>query len=160
MFVDNASKKVGRNTKDSQPGASPYAAFISAVVSEDLPAAEAMLADDVEWGLMSTGQTLRGKAEVMPWLTAGAASRKEPITISDMAADGWGAFEYWNVGIVTEEVVAVGNQQNWPWPKDPKTLLGQKYRVAQCFVWQLNAEGKICLMRQYLDTGSVWAQFK
>jgi hypothetical protein len=32
--------------------------------------------------------------------------------------------------------------------------------VTQCFVWHLNAEGKIHLMRHYLDIGSVWTQFK
>jgi hypothetical protein len=30
----------------------------------------------------------------------------------------------------------------------------QKYKVAQCLVWHLNAEGKILhVVRQYLDTG-------
>ena len=51
---------------------------------------------------------------------------------------------------VTEELVAFGNQQKWPWPKDPNSLVGQKYKVAQCFVWHLNSEGKIRLMKQYL----------
>src|SRR5215469_7811995 len=40
--------------------------------------------------------------------------------------------------------------------KDPNPLIGQTYNLAQCFVWHLNAEGKIHLMRRYLDTGSVW----
>jgi ketosteroid isomerase-like protein len=132
-----------------------FAAFISAVASGDLISAETMLADDIEWDMMPTGQHLSGKAEVMPWLQAGAASRKEPATISDLAARDWGVFEYWNIGVVTEELVAFGNRQNWPWPKDPNSLIGQKYKVAQCFVWRLNASGKIRLMRQYLDTGSV-----
>jgi hypothetical protein len=60
----------------------PFSTFISAVVSRTLSAAEALLADDIEWDMMSTGQKLKGKAEVMPWLRAGAASRKEPVTIS------------------------------------------------------------------------------
>lgn len=138
----------------------PFSMFIAAVASGDLAAAEALLADDIEWGLMPTGQKLKGKPEVMPWLKAGAASRKEPVTISSLAAKDWGIFEYWNIGVVTEELVAFGNQQKWPWPKDPHSLIGRKYKVAQCFVWHLNAEGKIRWRRQYLDTGSVWAQFK
>lgn len=138
----------------------PFSRFIAAVASGNLSAAEALLADDIEWGLMPTGQKLKGKAEVMPWLKAGAASRKEPVTISDLATKDWGIFEYWNIGVVTQELVVFGNQQKWPWPKDPNSLIGQKYKVAQCFVWHLNAEGKIRLMRQYLDTGSVWSQFK
>ncbi len=36
----------------------------------------------------------------MPWLRAGAAYRKEPVTISDLAAKDWGIFEYWNIGVV------------------------------------------------------------
>ena len=138
----------------------PFSVFISAVASGDLISAETMLADNVEWDMMPTGEHLVGKAEVMPWLKAGAASRKEPAIRSDLAAKDWGIFEYWNIGVVTEELVAFGNQQNWPWPKDPNSLIGQKYKVAQCFVWRLNAKGKIRLMRQYLDTGSVWTQFK
>ena len=145
-----------------QPGSTPtvFSTFIAAVVSGNLTAAEAMLADDIEWDMMPTGQELKGKAQVMPWLKAGAASRKQPVTISDLAANDWGIFEYWNIGFVTEELVAFGNQQKWPWPKDPNSLIGQKYKVAQCFVWHLSAEGKISLMRQYLDTGSVWTQFQ
>ena len=30
--------------------------------------------------------------------------------------------------------------------------------MAECFVYHLNAEGKIDVMREYLDAGSVWAQ--
>jgi len=59
-----------------------------------ITAGEALLADDIEWDLMPTGQKLKGKPEVMPWLTAGAASRKEPVTISNLAAGNWGIFEY------------------------------------------------------------------
>ena len=70
------------NAEASPPGSSAtlFSAFISAVVSGDLSAAEALLADDIGWDLMPTGQQLKGKAEVMPWVRAGAASRKEPVT--------------------------------------------------------------------------------
>ncbi len=69
------------------------------------------------------------------------------------------SFEYWNIGTVSDELIKFGTEQNWPWPKDPNTFIGRKYRVAQCFVYHLNPEGKIDLMRQYLDVGGVWAQF-
>src|SRR5215831_4199982 len=105
----------------SDSTATLFSVFISAVVSGNLVFAETLLADDVEWDLMPTGQKLQGKREVIPWLKAGAASRKEPVTISDRAAEDWGIFEYWNIGVVTEELVAFGNQQNWPWPKDPNS---------------------------------------
>ncbi len=137
-----------------------FSILIAAVAAEDMATVEAQLADDVEWDMMPTGEIVKGKAGVMKWLTAGAASRKEPAVINDLDAKNWGTFEYWNIGTVTDELVAFGNQQKWPWPKDPDLLIGQKYKVAQCFVWHLDAEGKIYLMRQYLDTGSIWSQFK
>jgi hypothetical protein len=71
-----------------------------------------------------------------------------------------GVFEYSNIGTVSDDVIKFGNAQQWPWPKDPASFLGQTYRVAQCFVYHINSEGKIDVMRQYLDTGSVWTQIE
>lgn len=155
-------KPINIDTAGLEPGstATTFSTFLSAVVSGDMATAESLISDDVEWGLMPYLKVLRGKGEVMPWLKAGYSSRKEPITISNVAADGWGVYEYWNIGIVTDELIAFGNQQDWPWPGDPQKFLGRRYRVAQCFVYHLDASGKIDLMRQYLDVGSVWAQLK
>ena len=139
---------------------SPFSSLISAVAAEDMTTVSAHLSDDIEWDMMSTGEIVKGKDKVMQWLKAGSASRKEPAVISDLVGKDWGTFEYWNIGTITGELVAFGNQQKWPWPKDPNSLIGEKYKVAQCFIWHLNAEGKICLMKQYLDTASVWMQFK
>jgi hypothetical protein len=75
-------------------------------------------------------------------------------------AGSWGVFEYWNVGTATRELIEFGKKQRWPFPKDPNTLIGQPYRAAQCFVYHLDGDGRIDLIRQYLDAGSVWAQFK
>jgi hypothetical protein len=105
-------------------------------------------------------KVLKGKGEVIPWLKAAGADQKEPIIISNALARDWGVFEYWNIGTISEEVIQFGNQKKWPWPKEPSSFLGQKYRVAQCFAYHLNSKGKIDFMRQYLDTGSVWAQLK
>src|SRR3984885_2195032 len=155
-------KPMDLNRESLKPGSTvtPFSIFIQAIVSGDIETAEAQITDDIEWGLMPYNKVLRGKKEVIPWLKAGYSSQKEPIAISNAATKGWGVFEYWNIGTVTEELVKFGNEQDWPWPKDPNTLIGRKYRVAQCFVYHLNAEGKIEFMRQYLDAGSVWAQFK
>jgi hypothetical protein len=155
-------KAIDLNTEALKPGsnATPFSIFIWAVVTGDFATVEAQITDDIEWGLMPYNKVLRGKKEVIPWLKAGYSSQKEPIVISNVATKDWGLFEYWNIGTVTEELVEFGNQQEWPWPKDPNTLIGRKYKVAQCFVYHLNAEGKIEFMRQYLDAGSVWAQFK
>jgi hypothetical protein len=121
---------------------------------------EAQLADDIEWDLMPNNKILKGKKEVIPWMKAGAASQKEPVAISNLATKEWDVFELWNIGAVTEELIEFGKQQGWPFPKDPNSLIGRKYKVAECFVYFIKAEGKIKLMRQYLDAGSVWAQFR
>jgi ketosteroid isomerase-like protein len=38
--------------------------------------------------------------------------------------------------------------------------VGQKYEVAVCFVYQIDAEGKIAHLREYLDMASLMKQFK
>ena len=154
-MMDQGSEELKKN-----PPPTKFSILISAVAAEDLATVEAQLADDVEWDMMSTGEIVKGKDKVMQWLKVGSTQHKEPAVISDLADKNWGVFEYWNIGTVTEKLVTFGNQQKWPWPKDPNSLIGQKYKVAQCFVWHLNANGKICLMKQYLDTGSIWSQFK
>jgi hypothetical protein len=155
-------KPIDLNTDSLNPGstATPFSIFIQAVVSGDIETVEKQIADDIEWGLMPYNKVLKGKDEVIPWLKAAAADQKKPIIITNAATKDWGVFEYWNIGTVSEEVIKFGNEQKWPWPKDPTSFLGQKYKVAQCFTYHINAEGKIDLMRQYMDTGSVWTQFK
>jgi hypothetical protein len=140
--------------------ATVFSTFLWAIVSGDIATAEAQITDDIEWGMMPYNKAVKGKDEVIPWLRAASADQKEPIVISNVATKNWGVFEYWNIGTVSEEVIKFGNEQEWPWPKDPTSFLGQKYRVAQCFIYHINPEGKIDFMRQYLDTGSVWAQFQ
>ena len=140
--------------------ATPFSTFIWAIVSGDVAAAEAQITDDIEWGLMPYNKILKGKNQVLPWLKAAGADQKEPVIISNVATKDWGVFEYWNIGIVSEEVIKFGNEQKWPWPKDPASFLGQKYRIAQCFTYHIRSDGKIDFMRQYLDTGSIWAQLK
>ncbi len=157
-----AIRPIDLNTEALTPGsrATPFSTFLYAVASGDIVTAEAQIADDIEWGLMPYNKVLKGKDQVIPWLKAGSADQKEPVTITNAFARDWGVFEYWNIGTVSEEVIKFGNEQKWPWPKDPKSFLGRKYRVAQCFVYHINPEGKIDYMRQYLDAGSVWAQLK
>jgi hypothetical protein len=129
-------------------------------VSGDIAAAEAQITDGIEWGLMPYNKILKGKTEVIPWLIAGSADQKKPFGITNVATKNWGVFEYWNIGTISADVIKFGNEQKWPWPRDPSSFLGQKYRVAQCFVYHINPEGKIDFMRQCLDAGSVWAQFQ
>lgn len=162
MKAINLNPEALQHPEALQPGskATPFSTFLWAVVSGDIATAESQITDDIEWGLIPYNKALKGKDEVIPWLKAGSQSQKKPTTISNVATKNWGIFEYWNIGTVTEELVKFGNQQDWPWPRDPNALIGREYKVAQCFVYHINAAGKIDLMRQYLDAGSVWAQFK
>ncbi len=155
-------KSIDLNTEALKQGskATVFSTFLWAIVSGDIAAAEAQITDDIEWGMMPYIKVIKGKDQVVSWLKAGSADKKEPIVISNVATKNWGVFEYWNIGTISEEVIKFGNEQKWPWPKDPNSFLGQKYRVAQCFTYHINSEGKIDFMRQYLDVGSVWAQLK
>jgi hypothetical protein len=155
-------RPIDLNGEALKPGSrtTPFSTFIWAIVSRDIAAAETQITDDIEWGIMPYSKVLKGKDEVIPWLIAGSADQKKPIVITNVATKSWGVFEYLNIGTISEEVIKFGSEQKWPWPKDPDSLLGKKYRVAQCFVYHINPEGKIDFMRQYLDAGSVWAQFK
>ncbi len=155
-------KPIDFNNEALKPGSTltPLSALIWAVSSGDIATVEALITDDIEWGLMPYNKVLKGREEVIPWFKAATADQKKPIAITTVATKDWGVFEYWNVGTVGEELIKYGNEHQWPWPKDPWSLIGQTYRVAQCFVYHINPQGRIDFMRQYLDAGSVWAQFK
>jgi len=47
-----------------------------------------------------------------------------------------------------------------PFSGDPSSLVGRRYKVAVCFVYHINAEGKIDQVREYADVGSIIAQLK
>jgi len=155
-------KPIDLNGEATKKGstATPFSTLIFAIAAGDMATVEAQIADNITWGLMPYNKQLNGKNEVLPWFKTAMADRKEPMTITNALCGDWGVFEYWNIGTMSEEVIQFGNEQHWPWPRDPKNFLGQNYRVAQCFVYHLNSDRKIDVMRQYLDTGSVWAQLK
>ena len=140
--------------------ATPGSTFIWAAVSGDVAVAVAQLADDVEWILMPNNQIIKGKEEAISWLKAGAAGQKELVAISNLATKEWGVFEFWEIGTFTEDVAAFFKQQGWPFPEDPISLVGRQHKVAKCFVYHLNVEGKIDVVREYLDASSVMAQLR
>jgi hypothetical protein len=150
------------NNKDLEPDSTttPFSRFFWAAWHDDWTTAEAQFADDVEWEMMSNNQIRKGKTGVMPWLKASKyASQKEPVPISNRADKEWGVWEYWNVGTIKEGIVEFAKQSKWPFPADASTIIGQKYKVPVCFIYHINAVGKIDLVREYLDVGSVIAQF-
>ena len=157
-----ALKPIDLKSDALKPGsrATPMSTFVWAVAAGDIVTAEAQITDDVDWGLMPYNKVLKGKSEVIPWLRAASSDQKTPVAITNAITGDWGVFEYWNIGTVSEDVIQLGNEQKWPWPKEPRSFLGQKYRIAQCFVYHITSDRKIDFMRQYLDIGSVWAQFK
>jgi ketosteroid isomerase-like protein len=152
--------EAANESAEGKTTATPQSTLIFAVAAGDMATVDAQLADDIEWEQMPYNQKVKGRQDVMTWMKAGSASEKRPEIINNVLADKWGVFEYWNVGTVTRELIEFGKKQRWPFPKDADSLIGQEYRVAQCFVYHLDSDGRINLMRQYLDAGSVWAQFK
>lgn len=152
-----------RTDTSLQPGstATPLSTFLWAMFSDDWGTAEVQLADDVEWDLMPNAQIRKGKQEVIPFLKASwYGSHKEPLLISNLATKEWGVMEYWNIGTVSEGVVEFAKQLKWPFPGDPHSLVGRTYKVPVCFVYHINTDGKIDLVREYLDVGSLMVQFE
>jgi hypothetical protein len=68
--------------------------------------------------------------------------------------------EYWNIGTVSEGVVEFAKQSKWSFPGAPHSLVGRTYKVLVCFVYHINTDGKIDLVREYLDVGSLMVQFE
>jgi hypothetical protein len=161
--TSDRGKTQNLNNKDLEQGstATPFSTFFWAALKDDWTTAEAPLADDIEWDMMPNNQIRKGKGDVLPFLKAAKyASRKEPIPISNRADKEWGVWEYWNVGTIDEGMVEFAKQSKWPFPSDISTIIGKKYKVPVCFIYHINAAGKIDLVREYLDVGSVIAQFK
>jgi hypothetical protein len=161
--ISAAAEKQGMNNKDLERGstATPFSTFFWAALKDDWPTAEAQLTDDIEWDMMSNNQIRKGKTDVLPWLRASKyASQKEPVPLSNRADTEWGVWEYWNVGTLEKGIVEFAKQSGWPFPADVSAIIGKKYKVPVCFIYHINAAGKIDLVREYVDVGSVIAQFK
>src|ERR1700683_1749402 len=140
--------------------ATPFSTFFWAAFKDDWTTAEAQIADDIEWDMMSNNQIRKGKEDVLPFLRASKyASAKEPIPILNRANGDWGVWEYWNVGTLDAGVLEFIKQSKWPFPKDTDKLIGQTYKVPVAFIYHINDKGQIDLLREYLDVGSVASQF-
>jgi ketosteroid isomerase-like protein len=157
-----------RRDADSAPDAdsekSPFTVFRTLFESgknNDFDAMAETIADDCEWVVMSNMKSFKGKKDVVALCEAGKlASDKTPEIILDNATAEWGVFEYMNRGVITESLSRFAASSGWQSPVDPSTLVGRKYEVPVCFVYHLNAQGKICLLHEYLDLGSLMEQFK
>ena len=140
--------------------ATPFSTFFWAGFKNDWTNAENQFSDDIEWILMPNYAIYKGKKDVVALCKAGKyASQKNPEPILNIITNEWGIWEYWNIGTVTEDVIEFANQSAWPFPKDTKSVIGKTYKVPVCFIYHINADNKIDLVREYLDVGSVMAQF-
>jgi len=119
------------------------------------------IADDCEWVLMSNMTSFKGKKDVVALCKAGKlASEQAPEIISDHADSEWGVFEYMNRAVITESWSALAATSGWQFPADPSTLVGRKYEVPVCFVYSIDAQGKIYRVHEYLDLASLMEQFE
>jgi len=159
----NGEKMTDASDRNLERGstATPFSTFAWAALKDDWATAEAQFADGIEWHMMPNNQIRKGKAEVFSFLKASKyASQKEPVPISNRADKEWGVWEYWNVGTIDEGIVEFAKQSKWPFPGDLRALIGRKYKVPVCFIYHINAMGKIDLVREYLDVASVMTQLR
>lgn len=138
----------------------PLVRFLLAISRDDWTSADRCFSDDLEWDMMPNSQIRRGKKEVMPFLKAAwtAANNRVPTVINNVATKEWGVLEYWNIGTIDEGVIEFAEQSKWSFPSNLPDLLGRTYRVPVCFVYHINRLGKIDLIREYLDIGSMLTQ--
>jgi hypothetical protein len=76
----NIMSQIHSQNEDAQAGfrVTPLSILIFGVASGDMRAVDAQLADDIEWDQMPYNQKVKGKKDVMKWLTAGSTSEKSP----------------------------------------------------------------------------------
>ena len=119
------------------------------------------IADDCEWVMMPNMQKFKGKAACVELCKKGKlSSDKTPDIMTDVATAEWGAFEYINNGTITKDLVHLGAlDPSFKLTADDSALVGKKYSVAVCFVYRINAQGKIVQLHEYLDMEGLKKQF-
>jgi len=138
----------------------PFSLLAYHLISGEDEAAKAQLADDIVWNLMPNGAVLKGKEQVYHFLKPAFLSVEDrrPELLSNVAARDWGVFEYWNVGTVDERVIDFARSCWGSLPADLPNIVGLEFRVPVCFVYHVNAQEKVDLVREYMDTGSFVTQ--
>jgi limonene-1,2-epoxide hydrolase len=139
--------------------ATPFSIFFWAMMDKDWTTAEAQLADDIEMDLPNN-QIRKGKNDVITLIKDSKKSYQEdPVPILNTAFKEWGIWEYWNIGTTNENIIEFGKKAGLPILTDVNSI-GKKYKVQICFIYHINAMGKIDLIREYVDVESTMAQFK
>ncbi len=142
--------------------ATPFSKLAYHLFRADDKEVNASLADDIVWTMMPNGTVLKGREQVFEFLKPAFMSVEErrPDLIGNVVLNDWGVFEYYNKGTIDDNVI-VFDQSFWGQnrlPIDRANIIGKEYKVAVCFVYHVNAQGKIDLVREYLDIGSFVGQ--
>jgi hypothetical protein len=149
--------------KNRSESPTPLRALIDAGLKHDFDAAKELFAEDCVAVLEPDMDTGRGKKACLGLLTRGALAfnRSMPLDIVfDAATPTWGVFEFINQGTVAPGVVGFAAQSTWKFPADPSTLVGRKYRVPVCMVYQIDANGHISSLHEYTDVASLMKSIK
>jgi steroid delta-isomerase-like uncharacterized protein len=141
-----------------------------ALTSDDIESVVDLFAPDGEWVIMATGETFLGHDQIRELATRSVTERNhpagpgiKPINISTSPQGTklsweypeWGVFQYMKRGAITKELSTIAATSGSESPIDPNALVGRPYEVPVCFVYHVNARGKIYLLHEYLDLGSL-----
>jgi SnoaL-like domain len=120
------------------------------------------IADDCEWVMMPNMQKFQGKDACAELCKKGKlSSDKTPEIMTDFATTEWGVFEYMNNGTITKELIHLGAlDPSFKLTADDSAIVGKTYSVAVCFVYRINAQGKIQQLHEYLDMEGLKKQFR
>jgi pimeloyl-ACP methyl ester carboxylesterase/ketosteroid isomerase-like protein len=149
-----------KNRSDSP---TPLRALFDAALKRDFDAAMELLGEDCVVVMETDMDTGRGKEACLGMLTRGALAfdRSMPLDIVfDAATPTWGVWEFINQGTVAPGVVDFAAHSTWKFPADPSTLVGRKYRVPVCMVYQIDANGRISSLHEYTDVASLMKSIK
>jgi hypothetical protein len=161
---DNTNKGHGGDIEMLVRGAdaTPFSKLAYHLINAEDEAIKEALADDIVWTMMPNGAVLDGKEQVFEFLKPAFASVeiRMPELIGNVALKDWGVLEYWNKGIIDDNAIAFA-QSFWGQnrlPIDRDGIIGKEHKMAVCFVYHINTQGKIDLVREYLDIGSYITQ--
>jgi ketosteroid isomerase-like protein len=149
--------------KNSSEAPTPLRAVFDAAFRRDFDAAMELFAQDCVVVMEPDMETGRGKNACLGMLTRGALAfdRSMPLDIIfDAATPTWGVFEFINQGTVAPGVVDFAAHSTWKFPAEPGTLVGRKYHVPVCMIYQIDANGHISSLHEYTDVASLMKSIK
>lgn len=129
--------------------------------SNDFEAVADTLDEDCEWVFMPNRRATKGKKEAVELcMSRQLGSDKTPEIMFDFANSLWGVFEHMDRGVLTQELWALAAASGCQFPADPGALIGKPYEAPVCFVYSINAKGKIHLLHEYFNLESLMGRSK